>query len=157
MTDFARPDQTSPLDGQPSLLDGQHSTAVAETAGNRQPVVDQHRYTGPELSALLNQVRLELGAEANIVEANRVRSGGVAGFFAKESYEVVVAAPAGAATTRRAVPTPADAATTRRAAPAPTTRQHQHDGHATKHPTGHRVHPPRSRLHCWNGPKLSAR
>ncbi|MGI9612708.1 MAG: hypothetical protein ACR2QO_07375 [Acidimicrobiales bacterium] len=99
MTDFARPDQTSPLDG------GQR-TAVAETAGHRQAVADQHRYTGPELSALLNQVRLELGTEANIVEANRVRSGGVAGFFAKESYEVVVAAPAGATTTRRAVPAP---------------------------------------------------
>ena len=73
---------------------------------------DQHRYTGPELSALLNQVRLELGAEANIVEANRVRSGGVAGFFAKESYEVVVAAPAGAATTRGAVPAADDDGTT---------------------------------------------
>lgn len=104
MTDFARPDQTPPLDGK-------QSTTLAETAGHRQAVVDQHRYTGPELSALLNQVRLELGAEANIVEANRVRSGGVAGFFAKESYEVVAAAPAGAATTRRAVPAPTKAAT----------------------------------------------
>ncbi|MDH3683086.1 MAG: hypothetical protein OEV40_24425, partial [Acidimicrobiia bacterium] len=49
------------------------------------------RYTGPELGALLAKVREELGAEASIVEANRVRTGGVAGFFARESYELVAA------------------------------------------------------------------
>ncbi len=52
-----------------------------------------HRYSGPELSALLEQVRRELGAEANIVEANKLRSGGVAGFFASEKFEVVAFAP----------------------------------------------------------------
>ena len=61
----------------------------------RSPSPGRHRYTGPELSALLNQVRRELGAEASIVEANRVRSGGIGGFFTKESFEVV-AAPAAA-------------------------------------------------------------
>lgn len=49
------------------------------------------RYTGPELGALLAKVREELGVEASIVEANRVRTGGVAGFFARESYELVAA------------------------------------------------------------------
>jgi len=49
----------------------------------------QHRFTGRELSSLLEQVREELGAEATIVEANKVRTGGVAGFFKTEKYEVV--------------------------------------------------------------------
>ena len=45
----------------------------------------QHRYTGRELSALLDQVRRELGAEATIHEANKIRTGGVAGFFRHEA------------------------------------------------------------------------
>ncbi len=49
----------------------------------------QHRYTGPELSALLDQVRRELGAEATIHAANKIRTGGVAGFFTSEAFEVV--------------------------------------------------------------------
>ncbi len=55
--------------------------------------VSEYRYTGSELSALLDQVRRELGAEANIVKADRVRTGGVAGFFARETFEVVAAGP----------------------------------------------------------------
>lgn len=39
---------------------------------------------------MLEQVRDELGTNTKIVSANKVRSGGVAGFFAKESYEVIV-------------------------------------------------------------------
>ena len=35
-----------------------------------------HRFTGRELTSLLEQVREELGAEATIVEANKVRTGG---------------------------------------------------------------------------------
>ena len=53
-----------------------------------------HRFTGRELSTLLEQVRDELGAEATILEANKIRTGGVAGFFKTEQYEVV-AAPGG--------------------------------------------------------------
>ena len=45
-------------------------------------MTDRHTYTGKELTTLLEQVRRELGSEATIVEANKVRSGGVAGFFA---------------------------------------------------------------------------
>ena len=48
-----------------------------------------HRYSGPELSALLAQVRSELGAQATIHEANKIRTGGLAGFFASESFEVI--------------------------------------------------------------------
>lgn len=47
----------------------------------------QH-YSGPELGALLAQVRTELGQDATIHEANKVRSGGIGGFFAKESFEI---------------------------------------------------------------------
>ena len=56
--------------------------------------VNEQRYTGSELSALLDQVRKELGAEANIVKADRVRTGGVAGFFTRERFEVVAAGQA---------------------------------------------------------------
>lgn len=48
-----------------------------------------HRFTGPELTTLLEQVREELGAEATIVEANKVRTGGIAGFFTNEKFEVI--------------------------------------------------------------------
>lgn len=48
-----------------------------------------HRFTGRELTTLLEQVRAELGAEATIVEANKVRSGGIAGFFTNEEFEVI--------------------------------------------------------------------
>ena len=48
-----------------------------------------HRFTGRELTTLLEQVREELGAEATIVEANKVRTGGIAGFFKNEKFEVI--------------------------------------------------------------------
>lgn len=50
----------------------------------------QSRYEGPDLEALLEQVRAELGTGTKIVSANKVRSGGIAGFFAKERFEVIV-------------------------------------------------------------------
>jgi hypothetical protein len=39
---------------------------------------------------LLERVRAEVGPHARIVAANRVRKGGVGGFFAKQAFEVVV-------------------------------------------------------------------
>lgn len=48
------------------------------------------RFEGPSLEGLLEQVRSELGPGAAIVEANKLRAGGLAGFFAKERFEVVV-------------------------------------------------------------------
>jgi hypothetical protein len=53
------------------------------------------RYSGRELALLLAQVRDELGEDATIVEANRIREGGIGGFFAKERFEVVAAAGTG--------------------------------------------------------------
>lgn len=55
-----------------------------------------HVLDGPQLEALLARVPVELGPEAQIVAANKVRTGGLAGFFAKERYEVVVEVPQGA-------------------------------------------------------------
>ena len=47
-------------------------------------------YEGPELEQLLERVRSAHGSEAAIVSANKVRRGGVAGFFAKEIFQVIV-------------------------------------------------------------------
>ncbi len=60
---------------------------------------EPQRYSGPELGPLLRKVRDELGEDAAIVEANKVRSGGVAGFFTNEHYEVVADRRTGAAST----------------------------------------------------------
>ena len=45
---------------------------------------------GPELEPLLTQVRDEYGGRATIVSANKVRSGGLGGFFAKQRFELSV-------------------------------------------------------------------
>lgn len=60
------------------------------------------RFEGAELEPLLARVREELGADVRIVEANRVLRGGVAGFFAKECFEVVAEVPEGVENNRRA-------------------------------------------------------
>ncbi|MBI9114591.1 hypothetical protein [Sanguibacter suaedae] len=48
---------------------------------------------GADLETLLLRVRAEMGPTARVVKAERVRSGGVAGFFAKERYELTVDVP----------------------------------------------------------------
>lgn len=48
---------------------------------------------GPDLDELVTQVREHLGPGARIVSAERIRSGGFAGFFAKERYEMTVDVP----------------------------------------------------------------
>jgi len=53
-------------------------------------LASQLRFEGGELEELLERVRAEVGPDARIVAANRIRQGGVAGFFAREGYEVVV-------------------------------------------------------------------
>ena len=45
---------------------------------------------GTDIRALLQQVRDEYGPDARIVHAERIRSGGVGGFFAKQRFEVAV-------------------------------------------------------------------
>gem|GEM_PF-7074288 len=49
----------------------------------------QHRYEGSSLGPLLERVRDELGSTARIIEANRLRKGGMGGFFSRETYEVI--------------------------------------------------------------------
>ncbi|SDC85435.1 hypothetical protein SAMN05216410_2396 [Sanguibacter gelidistatuariae] len=48
---------------------------------------------GTDLEALMIRVRAELGPRARVVKAERVRSGGVGGFFAKERFELTVDVP----------------------------------------------------------------
>jgi len=48
------------------------------------------RCEGANLESVLEQVRARFGDTVTIVEANRLRKGGVGGFFAKERFEVVV-------------------------------------------------------------------
>lgn len=50
---------------------------------------EPQRFSGPDLSDVLRRVRDELGEDAVIEQANKVRSGGVAGFFANEHFEVL--------------------------------------------------------------------
>ena len=53
-------------------------------------MLTQLQLEGPELEPLLARVRNELGSRARIVHAEKIRSGGVAGFFAHERYELTV-------------------------------------------------------------------
>jgi len=55
-------------------------------------LTNQLKFDGPRLEDVLLRVRDEIGENAVIVEANRTLRGGVAGFFAKEWFEVVVEA-----------------------------------------------------------------
>ena len=51
---------------------------------------EQQRFSGPDLGELLGLVVERHGSDAAIAEVNRVRSGGIAGFFCREEFEVVV-------------------------------------------------------------------
>lgn len=48
---------------------------------------------GADLAELMVHVRAEFGPTARIVRAERVRTGGVAGFFARERYELTIDVP----------------------------------------------------------------
>jgi hypothetical protein len=64
-------------------------------------LASQLRFEGAVLEDLLERVRLEVGPDARIVGANRIRKGGVGGFFAREGFEVIVdMTPASASTAR---------------------------------------------------------
>ena len=51
------------------------------------------RFEGPTIEAVLEEARAAMGPGVRIVEANRLRKGGLGGFFAKERFEVAVEAP----------------------------------------------------------------
>ncbi|MCU1485407.1 MAG: hypothetical protein JWN67_2153 [Actinomycetia bacterium] len=70
------------------------------------------RFEGTSIEAVLEEARAQVGAGVRIVEANRLRRGGIGGFFAKERFEVAVevtemSAPA-SAKARRVFPTGTD-------------------------------------------------
>jgi len=52
-------------------------------------------YEGPSIEALIEQVRADVGKDARIVRAQKVRKGGILGFFAREVYELIVEVPGG--------------------------------------------------------------
>ena len=51
-------------------------------------------FEGRDLEEVLSEAQLVFGPEVEIVQANRVRKGGVFGFFAREWYEVWAHGPA---------------------------------------------------------------
>ncbi|MCU1428221.1 MAG: hypothetical protein JWL83_2221 [Actinomycetia bacterium] len=53
-------------------------------------MASQQRFEGPVLEDLLDRVRADAGPGAQIVAANRVRKGGLGGFFSREYFEVIV-------------------------------------------------------------------
>jgi len=53
----------------------------------------QLRYEGPTLEAVLERILKEVGPQARIAKAERIRKGGIAGFFAKEHFAITLAAP----------------------------------------------------------------
>ncbi|HET7488840.1 MAG TPA: hypothetical protein VFJ85_13005 [Acidimicrobiales bacterium] len=55
------------------------------------------RFDGPNLEAVLAEVQAAHGEEARILNAHKVRAGGIAGFFARERFEVEVEVEAGQA------------------------------------------------------------
>jgi hypothetical protein len=64
---------------------------------------------GQDLRTLMLRVREEMGPDAKIVRAERVRTGGIAGFFAREHYELTVEVPdAPRRRVARSRPAPAD-------------------------------------------------
>jgi flagellar biosynthesis GTPase FlhF len=48
---------------------------------------------GPAIEPLLAQVRQEYGSGVRIISADKIRSGGFGGFFAKQHYELSVEVP----------------------------------------------------------------
>lgn len=48
---------------------------------------------GDDLELLLTRVRAEYGPDATVVRAERVRTGGIAGFFARERFELTIEVP----------------------------------------------------------------
>ncbi len=76
-------------------------------------------FEGPDVQLLLDRIRTELGPGAKIDGAEKIRVGGVMGFFAKEHYRVVVEVPEAAGDVPvpppAAEPTPDDTGTSRRA------------------------------------------
>jgi hypothetical protein len=75
----------------------------------------RRRFEGADVETLLDEVHKELGPDAQIVEANKLRKGGLGGFFARETFEIVAEPGVMPATGVVDAPAPADAPTIRMA------------------------------------------
>jgi hypothetical protein len=87
-------------------------------------LASQQQFEGPVLEDLLQRVRSEVGPGARIVAANRVRKGGVGGFFSRQAFEVLVEtadAPSTAPHPDRTASTPVPVASTSGEGRAPAT------------------------------------
>ncbi|HET9732141.1 MAG TPA: hypothetical protein VFP54_05650 [Acidimicrobiales bacterium] len=56
-------------------------------------MLSRRLFEGPDIEKLLARIQSDLGASAKVISAEKVRRGGVGGFFARETYQVVVEAP----------------------------------------------------------------
>lgn len=56
-------------------------------------MLSRRLFEGPDIQKVLARIQSELGPAAQIVSAEKVRRGGVGGFFARETYQVVVDGP----------------------------------------------------------------
>jgi hypothetical protein len=63
-------------------------------------------FEGPDVQLLLDQIRVELGPDAKIDGAQKIRVGGVLGFFAREHFRVTVEIPEPADDPAPAPPSP---------------------------------------------------
>ncbi|HET6810710.1 MAG TPA: hypothetical protein VFH50_06850 [Acidimicrobiales bacterium] len=56
-------------------------------------MLSRRLFEGPDIQKVLARIQAELGPSAQIISAEKVRRGGVGGFFARETYQVVVDGP----------------------------------------------------------------
>lgn len=56
-------------------------------------MLSRRLFEGPDIQKVLARIQSELGPSAQIISAEKVRRGGVGGFFARETYQVVVDGP----------------------------------------------------------------
>ena len=94
-------------------------------------MLSRRLFEGPDIQKVLARIQSELGPAAQIVSAEKVRRGGFGGFFARETYQVVVdgpeepvARPSLLSSRRRAAriaPAPAAPAAGERTVPVPST------------------------------------
>jgi flagellar biosynthesis GTPase FlhF len=56
-------------------------------------LLSRRLFEGPDIQKVLARIQSELGPSAQIISAEKVRRGGVGGFFSRETYQVVVDGP----------------------------------------------------------------
>ena len=56
-------------------------------------MLSRRLFEGPDIQKVLARIQSELGPSAQIISAEKVRRGGVGGFFARDTYQVVVDGP----------------------------------------------------------------